>query len=332
MASLAETLGVPLGEKRKTWLPVGSDPLSEIRLPLWVAAGKEEGPSVAVTGGVHGAEYAGILGAIRVFGQLDPSQLKGTVAVIPVSSPVAFSRITRYVCPIDDVNLNRVFPGNKNGSVTERIASVIFEKLVSRAQYAIDLHSGDFWESQLSHVKYYRIGNEEVDRASRELATAFTQRFFHPIDPKKRSIAGALFMEAAKAGVPSIISEAGSEGRLSKRDVELDVGFHRRGVFNFLRHIGMLADQEPDRVSEYEEVVEEVTLRANHGGIFLPNVSTGDRVEEGGVLGEIRNIDDQVVETFHSPFDGIVRMLFTVGVANTGDRLMHLWQTRTTSA
>ena len=94
-----------------------------------------------MTGGVHGAEYAGILGAIRVFEQLDPSELKGTVVVIPVCSPVAFSRITRYVCPIDNLNLNRVFPGNKEGSFTQRLASVIFENVVSRAQYAIDLHS-----------------------------------------------------------------------------------------------------------------------------------------------------------------------------------------------
>ena len=187
MASFAQTFGVPVGEKTKTWLPVGSDPLSEVRLPLWVAAGKEEGPMVAVTGGVHGAEYAGILGAIRVFGQLDPSELKGTVVVIPVCNPVAFS---------------------------------------------------------------------------------------------------------------------------------------------FLRHIGVLADQDPAKVSEYEEVVEQVTPRVNHGGIFLPAVVTGDRVEEGGALGEIRNIDDEVLEAVHSPFAGIVRMLFTVGVVNTGDPLMHIWQTR----
>ena len=328
MASFAQTVGVPVGEKTKTWLPVGSDPLSEVRLPLWVAAGKQEGPMVAVTGGVHGAEYAGILGAIRVFGQLDPSELKGTVVVIPVCNPVAFSRITRYVSPIDNLNLNRVFPGNKEGSFTQRLASVIFENVVSRAQYAIDLHSGDFWERQLSHVKYYLTDNDEVDRASRMMARAFTQRFFHPIHPKKRTIVGALFMEAAKAGVPSIISEAGSEGRLSQRDVELDVEFHKRGVFNFLRHIGVLADQDPAKVSEYEEVVEEVTPRVNHGGIFLPAVVTGDRVEEGGALGEIRNIDDEVLEAVHSPFAGIVRMLFTVGVVNTGDPLMHIWQTR----
>lgn len=328
MASFAETFGVPVGEKTKTWLPAGSDPLSEVRLPLWVAAGKQEGPLVAVTAGVHGAEYAGILAAVRVFGQLDPSQLKGTVVVIPLCCPVAFSRITRYVCPIDDLNLNRVFPGDKAGSFTQRLASVIFENVVLRAQYSIDLHSGDFLELQLPHVKYYVTGNDEVDRGSRMLATAFTQRFFHPIDPKKRTIGGALFTEAATAGVPSIISEAGSEGRLSQRDVEVDVEFHKRGVLNFLRHIGMVTDQDPTKASEYEEAVDEFTAQTNHGGFFLPTVNTGDRVEEGGTLGEIRNIDDEVLETFHSPFAGIVRMLFTIGVVNTGDRLMHIWQTR----
>ncbi|MGH9332196.1 MAG: succinylglutamate desuccinylase/aspartoacylase family protein, partial [Vicinamibacteria bacterium] len=323
-----EKFGARAGEKTKTWLPVGSDPLSEVRLPLWVAAGKDEGPLIAVTGGVHGAEYAGILAAIRVFGDLDPSRLKGTVAVIPLSSPVAFSRITRYVCPIDNLNLNRVFPGDSNGSFTQRLASVIFDNVVSQAQYAIDLHSGDFWELQLPHVKFYVTGNEEVDRASRMVATAFTERFFHPILPEKRAIAGALFIEAARAGVPSIISEAGSEGRLSRRDVEVDVEFHKRGVMNFLRHLGVSTDRDPATASECEEVVEEVTPRANHGGMFLPVVSTGDRIEEGQLLGEIRNLDDEVLEAVRAPFAGIVRMQFTVGAVNTGDPLMHLWQTK----
>jgi len=325
--SVAETWGVTAGKTIRTWLNVGSDPMAEVNIPLWIAAGREDGPTVCVTAGIHGCEYAGMLAAITLFSQVDPSLLKGTLAVMPVCNPVAFSRMSRYVCPIDNVNLNRVFPGDKNGSFSQRMAFAVFNSVVVHAQYLMDLHGGDLFEQQLPHVKYYASGDTDVDERARMLATVFTKRFVHQIMPEKRTLAGGLFVEAAKIGVPSVIAEAGSEGRVDKEDIE----FHRTGMLNVLQWLGMLPKEDTPHTAEREEVLGETKLLANHGGFFVPMVRVGDRIDDGAVVGVIKDLEGTVTESIASPGKTIVRLLFTKGVVNTGDPLMSLWETKTST-
>jgi predicted deacylase len=323
MASFAESWGVAPGEKLKTWLKIGSDPLTEISLPLWLAEGKEEGPLVAITAGVHGCEYDSILAAVSFFTQLDVSKLRGTVAVIPVANPVGFSHVSRYVCPIDNLNLNRVFPGDKDGSITQRIASTIFEELVLHSKYLMDLHGGDLFEALLPHTKYFVTGNTEIDRAAKTVAITFTDRLYQPVHPTRRPSGGNLYSEAAKRGVISIIAEAGGEGRIDKRNIE----FHKSGVLNVLQWIDMLPGKSIPS-GDCEEVLNAVKVQSNHGGFFIPEVSLGDKVGKGNIIGRIKDINGSVIERLVSPTKGIVMMLFTIGVVNTGDPLAILWETK----
>jgi len=322
MSSSAIAKHIVHGEKRKLSLRVGSDPLGEVKIPVWIAAGREQGPIVTVVAGVHGCEYSGIVAASRTFASLDPGTLKGTVTIVPVANPSAFRQRSRHLSPIDQLNLDRVWPGAKHGSGTERLASVLFEQLVLRSDYVIDLHAGDLFELQTCHTKCFITGKKTVDTVSRGLAMVFTDRFFHPMCSERGATAGSLFMEAAKAGIPSTMTEAGSEGRIEKEAVE----FHTSGLRRVLRWLGMVPGGY-EAALEYEEVKDEVELRAERGGLFIPAVSVGDRVAEGVQVGAIRSVGGRALERPLSPIDGMVRLLFTTGVVNSGDPLMWLWQT-----
>jgi len=313
---------VSRGEKRKLSIEVGSDPFTKIDIPLWIINGQANGPRVTIIAGIHGCEYASILAASRIFEHLKSDLVYGILSIIPVANPPAFVRRSRHICPIDELNLSRVFPGDGQGSISQRIASEICKYVVHNSDYFMDLHGGDLFEQQLPHTKYYLTGNDKVDQISRALAMVFTDKFYHPISVEERTISSSA-LYAAREGIPSIITEAGSEGKINRSDVE----FHENGILQVLRWVDVLEDSYRSGY-RYEEVLSEHKLRSNEGGFFIPEVSIGDKVTGSLAIGEIRDVNNAVVEKISSPFKGIVRMLFTTGVVNTGDPLMTLWETK----
>jgi hypothetical protein len=323
MRSIANDWEVARGSKAKAFLQVGSDPWSQLKLPLWIARGLADGPTVGVVAGVHGCEYPSIFAAVEFFEKLDASHLtRGTVVVVPVANPPGFATKTPFVCPIDGVNLNRVFPGSSSGTATYRIAAALFEEVLSKCDYVLDLHGGDYFERLLVHTKFFESGNQTVDEKSRQLARLFTERFYQPVLPPK---AGGLFIETARAGIPSIIVEAGGEGLLDMASVQL----HKRGIERTLTWLGMIKEgSAPLKTHTYEKVTGETALKASEGGFFLPCVSVGDRAHKGQALGEIRNLDAQVVDQFSSPHDDALIMLVnSSGVVSTGDTVYLVWST-----
>ena len=122
-------------------------PGTGVRMPLTVVHGVGDGPGVLITGGVHGGEYPGIEAAMRLARELDPRELRGTVVVVhPVNLPAFHARV-QYLVPQDGKNLNRQFPGNALGTVSERMAHVLMSEIVHRVDAWVDLHGGDIHEA-----------------------------------------------------------------------------------------------------------------------------------------------------------------------------------------
>ena len=111
------------------------------RIKVWMCVGARNGHTVLITAGIHGDEYEGPAAVIGLTKTFRPENVSGVVIAIPVVNPLAFAAGSRTT-PDDGLNLARVFPGNPNGSITERLAYAVFTKFVSRANYLIDLHSG----------------------------------------------------------------------------------------------------------------------------------------------------------------------------------------------
>ena len=130
-------------------------------VPAFESRGTADGPRVAVLGGVHGCEYSSIAAVIRLMRGL--GEHTGTVVGVPVVSMDSFTQRSPFVVPEDGQNLNRAFPGDPDGSYTDRLAHDIFTQLIEPADAVLDLHGGDLVEA----LEPFAIYN---DARSRDLA------------------------------------------------------------------------------------------------------------------------------------------------------------------
>src|SRR4029079_16734800 len=141
--------------------------------------GAKSGPTLFVNGGLHGGEYPAIEAVIRLGRLLDPAEISGTVVLMPVLNLPAFRSRTPFVCPIDNVNPNRMFPGDPNGSYSEQMVHALVNEFIAHADAYIDLHGGDIPEDLVPFVisRGGDTGTGEavnaVDGKSKEMAMAF---------------------------------------------------------------------------------------------------------------------------------------------------------------
>src|SRR2546428_8014100 len=131
--------------------------------PFIAIAGAADGPTVLVTAGIHAAEYTGIEAAIRLGRGIDPKRVRGILLVIPLLNRPGFYERSVYVNPEDGDNLNRVFPGDPKGRWGERFAHRLLTEIVTRCEYAIDLHAGDLIEDLTPFVIYRETGEAALD-------------------------------------------------------------------------------------------------------------------------------------------------------------------------
>ena len=132
MKVYGESLG--RGEKKKHWVEVASYPDGS-PIGVWIRAvrGEKEGPTLTLLGAQHGDEYSGIEIINRIIDRVDPRELSGNILAVPVSNPLAFNTAHRITPPsigYEHLNMNRVWPGNPQGLLTERIAASFWEELV----------------------------------------------------------------------------------------------------------------------------------------------------------------------------------------------------------
>jgi hypothetical protein len=152
-------------------VPAGSDAGTQI--PVTTISGAGPGPTLALIAGNHGYEYPPILALQRLRTLIDPAKLKGSIIMVHVANMPSFLGRTVYFSPIDGKNLNRVYPGRGDGTVSERIAYAITTEVIERADYVLDLHCGDGNESLRPYVYQTVTGNQKMDDAMARMALAF---------------------------------------------------------------------------------------------------------------------------------------------------------------
>ncbi|MEI2616736.1 MAG: succinylglutamate desuccinylase/aspartoacylase family protein [Thermomicrobiales bacterium] len=278
-------------------------------LPLRIAVheivGARPGPVVGLTAGVHGDELAPVEALRRLVAGIDPRELAGTLRIAPVVNPLAFQAQTRHT-PQDGQNLNRVFPGDPAGWLTEQLAAAFVDGFLPGLDALIDLHAG----GALPTVDYAYIDNDEP--LSRALGTKILYR--GPGYP------GTLSAVAVERGVRTVVTELGG-GLL--RDEEY-ISRTVAGLRNALRHLGALAG-EPTRRDD-QIVLDRLTIvRPRHGGLLVPAVGVdrlGDAIPGGTLLGTTYNPQTfEELERFHAPFPETLLILARGAVTRveTGD-------------
>jgi predicted deacylase len=304
-------LSAAAGERRYgiNEFPVDGNPY---RLPMWLVNGAAGGPTLVVTAGVHPAEYASIAAALELGQSIDPARLRGRVIVVPVMNMPAFTARSIYVCPLDGKNLNRVFPGNASGTASEQIAAWVFDHIIKQANYFVDLHGGDLIEALVPFTIFFKTGNATVDDTSLAMARAFGI----PILVSSET-PGSTFSSASKAGVPSILTEAGGQGIWTAEDVRA----HTNGLDRLMRHLKMTDGAAPEPV-ECTVLSRFLWLRSDHDGFWYPGVSVNDRVTAGQELGVVKDWEGRVLQRASAGADGRVLFIVSSLAINKTDPLL----------
>ena len=311
------------GKKSFEYYRIGETPLLPIHLPVGVVRGEKDGPTVCVVAGEHPCEYPGIDAAIRIFNEITPEKLRGTLIVVPVVNVVGFDRATPYVCPLDNLNMAFQYPGDKTGTFS-KVNAYYLEKVVQQANYFITLHGGEATELLIPYGIYFRTGVDKVDRESKAMMVAFDieyneERGAQGYSSGQVSISlesGALFIEAPKAGIPAMVAEVGSGwGACDERDVTAQV----KGVMNVLKHLKMIDGSPVVEFPEKKVFNDVAELRVTRGGLYYPTVKLKDPVKQGQAIAYVKNIRGEIVETIKTPTDGFVQLYVPKHVVNTGD-------------
>jgi predicted deacylase len=310
-----ERWSVAPGTRISATLPVEAG-AARTEVPVTVLRGATPGPTLVLLAGVHGYEYVPLLALQQLRAELDPASLSGTLVLVHAANPPAFFGRSVYGGPVDGLNLNRAFPGDADGSLTERIAARLVDDVITGADFLVDLHAGDGNEALRPYVYVPRTGNPAVDEPSRALAVAFglDHAVIDSLDAEALASASTADATAWRLGIPAITTETGQQGQRDPRHVALAVA----GVRNVLRSLGMLPGAvTPPPAIVWLEGYEVVTSPAD--GVFFPAVDPGWSVAEGAVLGRLVDLFGEPLATLRAPFAGIVTYVVATPPLNAGD-------------
>jgi uncharacterized protein len=281
--------------------------------PVISVAGAKPGPVLFVNAGVHGGEYPAVEAVIRSCKTLDPKKISGTVILMPVLNMPAFRSRTPFVCPIDNVNPNRVFPGDPSGSYSEQMTHVLMNEFIVYADAYVDLHGGDIPEALVPFV-ICTAGNDEVAKQSKAIAIAFGLPYVLTVSkPVQESKGQSSYAAAAEKGTPAVLAEAGGVGQMQEEAVALLVN----GVVEVMRHLGMIAGERPHLhplPNKGEEGNARVLtkfewLYTKSPGVWYPKVAPGDAVKQGEHIGTVGDLFGDTLEEIISPVNGVVLFL-----------------------
>ncbi|MGA2663644.1 MAG: succinylglutamate desuccinylase/aspartoacylase family protein [Nitrososphaerales archaeon] len=288
-------------------------------IPTLVINGVRDGPVVNVHAAIHGDEYEGIEAAWKLGDRIKPGKLSGAVVVTPIVHLAAYGAGTRE-SPVDGKNLARVFPGDRTGTATDRLAYAFFNEVVLKCDYVIGLHSGGFRNRFHPLIEYYEGFDPEVGKKAKAAAQAFCvgpfdimQRIGNP--PRNVTCTS----EASRHGIPGIEGEMWGEGRCVDEHSEQ----YAAATVSVLESLGMVGD---DTLSAFRKEkrakvrhCEGEWVAASNGGLFLPDVGFEDSVTKGQKVGVVKDETGQVIETVLASATGFIGAVHTFPMVRPGD-------------
>jgi predicted deacylase len=301
------------GEKAFGFIDVGSTSVNTYRIPVAILNGVKEGKKLCLLGGIHGTEFASIEAVIRTIQNLDPKQMSGAVLVVPVVNGPQFEHRSAFLSPFDQMNQNRQFPGDIDGTLSKRTAFIVFNEVVSKADALCDCHGGDITED-LDCFVIARVGDdEELNKKSLEMSRCFPGRV---IMARKESNPGTTGNAQDVYKIPCITPEAGTPYPIRERHIK----FHYEGIQNLLRYLRII-EGKPE-MSNAVVNPQGYQAKAKMGGIWHPKVEIGQDVQEGQELGYMSDLFGNVLESYKAPKSGMVRFLRVWYSVNIGEPLV----------
>ncbi len=293
-------------------VPAGVDAATDI--PVIVINGDKPGPKLALVAGSHGTEYASIIALERLAQSVDPSELSGTVIVVPLINLASFLQKVPHLNPVDGKNMNRLYPGKPDGTQTERASWAIAKQVVEKTDYLIDLHGGDLDENLRKYSYWPKTGNATLDATSRAMVLAFG--LDHIIIQSNQSASPSVSISrfAEESGKPTIIAEAGHAGTTAGDDIDALV----HGCVSVMRELKMLPGT-PMHVDQPLWIGRITIIKSEHDGIFYPLVVPEAYVRQGMKLGYITDYFGNKLADITTPVAGVITLIGAVPSMKKGD-------------
>lgn len=308
---LWDTLDIQPGEARDLELNIGESYSGmAMSVPLQVRRGPLPGPIVFVTAAVHGNELNGT-GAIRNLIRDPQLELQaGALILIPVVNVLGFDRHSRYLP--DRRDLNRCFPGSRVGSLAKRIAWRIFDEIVNRCDYGIDLHTASIRRTNYP-VVCADTTNDEIRDWALSLGTEYIV--------KGKGPPGALRRQACRFGCPTVIVEGGETWK-----VEPDVvSVFDAGIRCALTQLGLIAPRPEAPPRGPQTIIQKARwVRAEQGGFLEFHVKPGQKVHCGDPLVTVANLLGRKEQVMRSTMDAVVLGMTTLPATSPGEAIVHL--------
>ena len=278
---------------RKTYK--GNEPLE---IPVAIIHGARDGPTFTVMSGMHAGEYAGVLAAQRLITSIGPETLAGRLRVIPVISTRAFMARSMQLSPVDEREVHYYGPGNPENSYTEFHVDALYS-IIKDSDYVIDMHSGEFAQSLMPWIPVPMIGHRNLQAASLSLARGYPVNYVEP--RTDRGTVPRLVSHLCDDGIANIWAEIGKNGLPE----ETAIAAHYSGARAALQTMDMIAGSPP-RPSQTAIIGRRYQINATQSGVWHPEISEGDMVEAGQVLGRMTDYFGNELEVHRAPERSLV--------------------------
>lgn len=289
---------------------------TEIEVPVMIEKSKLDGPTLLVLGGIHGDEINGIEIVRRLIFDKHAKPYRGTIICIPIANVMAFLNLERKFA--DGRDLNRSFPGNKNGSLAAQVANTLTEEIFSNVDYVVDLHTGGEHKFNFPQIRY------DIEHPDNLI---LAQKFNAPFTfLQNKAPVGSIRKVLNSRQIPIIVFEGGKSREINEEVVKIGV----KGVLNVMDHLGIR--QQTKEIKEHEEETKTTFIsgsrwiRAQHSGMFQPIVKNGTKVQNNQLLGYINGPFAQFQKKVKSTISGFIICLNQTPVVQKGDALFHIGQ------
>jgi N-alpha-acetyl-L-2,4-diaminobutyrate deacetylase len=285
-------------------------------IPITVAR-NGDGPTVLFTGANHGDEYEGPVALFDLAYTVKAEDLAGRIIIVPAMNFSAF-QVGKRTSPIDHGNMNRVFPGDPQGTPTEKIADYFQRTLLPLADYVVDFHSGgrtlEFLPFCCAHVL--------EDKKQQARCIAAMHAFNAPHSVMLLELDGASMYDTAAENMGKIFigTELAGGGTTTATTVEIA----KKGIRNILRHAGITqGDLEIGETIDLDMPDQRCFVFSESAGLLEPCVNLGDEVKAGDLIAKVHNIDrtGRPPKDYYAGIDGIITGRHFPGLIAMGDFL-----------
>lgn len=321
------TMRVAPGTSASGFLQVAEKDGVGTSIPVTVINGAKEGKTLALVAGIHGYEYPPILALYRLKNTIDPKKLSGTLILVHIANLPAFQKRMIYYSPSDWKNLNRVFPGSLEGTLSQRIAYVLTEEVIKKCDDLIDLHCGDGNEALIPYSYWMISGDKKTDEITKDMCLAFGIKYIIIDETKAKDITDSKYLgnTAVLRGKPAITTESGYLGKTDEESISRNV----TGILSIMRLFHMI-EGNPDITTDPVWIDRYEVVYSKTDGLFFPQIKMGYYVKKGQKIGYITDYLGNLKEELLAPFSGIILYIINTPPTSKGEPLFEVGRVKET--